>query len=78
MEIKQREYAKGYKCVEDSLTEICICVRNEHINGYGRLFGGQLMEWIDQTAGVVAARHCGGPITTAVVDNPSASSVRNA
>lgn len=68
-EIKQREYAKGLKRVEDSLTEICVCVRNEDINGYDRLFGGRLMEWIDQTAGVVAARHCGGAITTAAVDN---------
>lgn len=62
-------YAKGYKRVDDSLTELCKCVRFEDVNGYGRLFGGRLMEWIDETAGVVAARHCGCFITTAAVDN---------
>ena len=29
-------------------------VRNEHINGGGRLFGGQLLMWIDDIAGVTA------------------------
>ena len=36
---------------------------------YGRLFGGQLMQWIDELAGIVSMRHAGGRITTASIDN---------
>lgn len=38
------------------------------LNGYNRLFGGKLMEWIDIVAGVVARRHSHSNVTTAVVD----------
>lgn len=44
-------------------------VRNTHINGNKRLFGGSLMQWIDTVGGVVARRHSGREITTACVDN---------
>lgn len=44
-------------------------VRSPHINGYGRLFGGQLMQWIDEVAGIVARRHSNSIITTASIDN---------
>lgn len=40
-----------------------------HLNGSGRLFGGQLAEWIDVLAGVVARRHCNRNITTASIDS---------
>ena len=46
-------------------------LRSEHINGYGRLFGGQLMSWIDELAGIVSRRHCGKVVTTAAIDNLS-------
>ena len=39
------------------------------INGYNRLFGGKLMEWIDVVAAVVARRHSGKNVTTASVDS---------
>lgn len=39
------------------------------ISGYDRLFGGQLVAWIDILAGVVARRHCGKNVTTACIDN---------
>ena len=39
------------------------------MNGYNRLFGGKLMEWIDIVAAVVARRHCNKNVTTAAVDN---------
>jgi len=39
------------------------------LNGYNRLFGGKLMEWIDVVAGVTARRHSGKNVTTAAVDN---------
>lgn len=56
------------------MSRSCSCeqsyiVRNEHINGNGRLFGGQLLMWIDDIAGVTARRYCGKNITTACIDN---------
>ena len=39
------------------------------LNGYNRLFGGKLMEWIDVVAAVTARRHCGKNVTTAAVDS---------
>lgn len=57
------------KKVEDSLTEQQYLVCPVHINHYGRLFGGQLLKWIDELAGIVAMRHCGCTVTTAAVDN---------
>lgn len=44
-------------------------LRHENINGTGRLYGGQLMSWIDETAATCAQRHTGLEITTASVDN---------
>ena len=41
----------------------------KHINCYGRLFGGVLMQWIDEMAGIVARRHAGTIVPTACVDN---------
>ncbi len=39
-----------------------------HVNGSNRLFGGQLMQWIDVTAAVEARRHAYSDVTTAAVD----------
>ena len=57
------------KRVSDSMTEQVQIIMNEQINGYGRLFGGRLVEWIDIVAGVVARRHSNCNITTAAIDN---------
>lgn len=57
------------KRVCESRTEQVHLVRNTHINGNMRLFGGCLMQWIDTVGGVVARRHSGREITTACVDN---------
>ena len=57
------------KKVEDSLTEQQYLLTPGHLNHYGRLFGGQLMMWIDEVAGIVARRHANSLITTAAVDN---------
>lgn len=57
------------KTVEQSKTEHIQIIMAEHINGYDRLFGGRLMEWIDIVAGVVARRHTGMNVTTVCVDN---------
>ena len=55
---------KKMKHVEDSLTEQTYLLMHRHINGYGRLFGGQLLMWIDELAGIVATRHSESRITT--------------
>lgn len=57
------------KHVRDSITEHVQILMPGHINGYKRLFGGQLMEWIDVVAAVVARRHSNCNVTTASVDN---------
>jgi acyl-CoA hydrolase len=57
------------KKVSDSFTEQQYLICPAHINHYGRLFGGQLLKWIDELAGIVAIRHCGGTVTTAAIDN---------
>lgn len=57
------------KKVEDSITEQQYLICPAHINHYGRLFGGQLLKWIDELAGIVAIRHCGATVTTAAIDN---------
>lgn len=56
------------KYVADSKTEQTQMVLSEHINGYNRLFGGKLMEWIDIVAGVVARRHSNHNVTTVCID----------
>ena len=58
-----------YKRVDDSRVETVHLIRPNHLNGFDRLFGGVLMQWIDEVAGVVAKRHCMGNVTTASVDN---------
>ena len=55
--------------VADSAVIQTQLVLNSHLNGAGRLFGGQLMEWIDIVATVVARRHAHCNPTTASVDN---------
>ena len=57
------------KTVDDSRAETVHIVRPNHLNGANRLFGGILMQWIDEVAGIVAKRHCMGNVTTASVDN---------
>ena len=56
--------ATGY-----SKTEQTHVLRYQHLNGARRLFGGQLMQWIDELAGIVAGRHSGSGVVTAAVDN---------
>lgn len=53
------------------MTEQVYIVRSQHINGYGRLFGGILMQWIDELSGIVSRRHAGTTVTTASIDNLS-------
>lgn len=41
----------------------------QHLNAAGRLFGGQLLSWIDMTAGIVGLRHSDSNVVTACIDN---------
>lgn len=58
-----------YKKVSESQTEQTYLMRPTYLNGYGNLFGGQLMSWIDEIASIVAMRHSESDITTAAIDN---------
>lgn len=57
------------KRVEDSQVEQIFLVHPEHLNGAGRLFGGQMMSWIDEVAALVGLRHAQSNIVTASVDH---------
>ncbi len=57
------------KTVKDSMVETVHIVRPNHLNGANRLFGGILMQWMDEVAGIVAKRHSMSNVTTASVDN---------
>ncbi len=57
------------KPVSASRTEQVQILTYGAMNGYNRLFGGQLMEWIDIVACVTARRHCQANVTTAAVDS---------
>lgn len=57
------------KHVQDSLVETVHMVRPNHLNAAGRLFGGILMQWLDEVAGLVAKRHTKSNVITASVDN---------
>ena len=52
-----------------SQVENVYVIRYENINPTGRLFGGQLVSWIDEVAGACAMRHSGLSVTTASIDN---------
>ena len=57
------------KYVRDSYTEHVQILSQSSLNGYKRLFGGRLMEWIDEVAGLVGIRHSQCNVITASVDN---------
>ena len=65
IEIREGDIVKK----SDSYTESCHFLMHQHLNGAGRLFGGILMQWIDETAGVVARHHCNAHLVTACIDN---------
>lgn len=57
--------------VSESISETVHMVRPNHLNAAGRLFGGVLMQWMDELAGLVAKRHTRKNVITASVDNLS-------
>ena len=56
------------KTPDDSCTESVQILNLGTMNGYNRLFGGKLMEWIDICAAVAARRHANRNVTTVRVD----------
>ena len=57
------------KTDELSKSEVTHVIMQIDINGQGRLFGGRLMEWIDEVGGMTAMRHAAHEVITASVDN---------
>ena len=57
------------KTVAESRVETIHLVMPSDMNASGRLFGGCLMCWIDEVAGLVGRRHAQMNVTTASVDN---------
>ena len=55
----------------NKVTKAVHIVMPQDCNGYAkpRLFGGQLVSWIDEVAGACASRPTGLPVTTASIDN---------
>ena len=62
---------RTYKRAADSFTTQVQVLTQANLNGYSRLFGGQLMSWMDIVAAVTARRHSGRNVTTACVNNLS-------
>lgn len=56
------------KRVRDSYTVQVQLLNQSHLNGYQRLFGGQLLMWMDEVAGITARRHSGCNVTTACIE----------
>ncbi|MEE3393032.1 MAG: acyl-CoA thioesterase [Lachnospiraceae bacterium] len=66
---ESREDTRPVKKISDSITETSRIVEHNDINAENRLFGGRLMEWIDEAASLTAIRHSECRITTASIDN---------
>lgn len=56
------------RLVSDSLTVQTYILLPSHMNASGSVFGGQLLSWIDMTAGIVAMRHADHGVVTASID----------
>lgn len=57
------------KTSDCSRSEFVQILRRADMNGADRLFGGQLMTWMDEVAAVSARRYAEGPVTTACIEN---------
>ena len=51
------ENKKVVRRISESIVETVHMVRPNHLNGAERLFGGILMQWIDEVAALAAKRH---------------------
>ncbi|MCF0132960.1 MAG: GNAT family N-acetyltransferase [Blautia sp.] len=65
----EKKAERKMKRVGDSLTVQSHLLFPDSLNSNGRLFGGRLLSWIDETAGLVAKRHAECTCVTAAIDN---------
>jgi acyl-CoA hydrolase len=56
------------KKVSESTTEQVHLLMDRDMNGAGRLYGGQLLYWIDEVASVVAMRHSNRNVITVAIE----------
>ncbi len=63
------ENGRQVKYVSASETESSHLLFPQDMNCYGRLFGGRLLQWMDEMAGLVAKRHSESVVVTAAIDN---------
>jgi acyl-CoA hydrolase len=63
--------AEKIKSCKDSFTTMTQLVLPNDTNVLGNLMGGNLLKWMDVASSIAAARHCGGQVVTAAVDNVS-------
>ncbi len=57
------------KTPSESKVEWFKVIQTEDINASDRLFGGRLLAWMDEVAGIAAIRHSGHNVTTAAIDS---------
>lgn len=57
------------KMVSDTRVETVHLVRPGHLNDAGRLFGGVLMQWMDEIAALAAMQYYEGNVVTGTVDS---------
>lgn len=57
------------KKISDSAITQTYIVFSSDLNGYGRVFGGRLLSWLDIAANIVARKHSEQNTTTVAVDN---------
>lgn len=59
----------GEKEVKDSYTIMTHTVLPRDANSHGRLYGGKLVDWIDQIGAIAAVRHSNSKVVTASIDS---------
>lgn len=62
---EKEEKIENVKSTKESYTVMTEMVLQSHVNGTGRLFGGQLMAWMDICGAICAKRHAGHEVVTA-------------
>ncbi len=63
------EHARPLKTVKDSRTELTHLILPRFLNASNRLYGGELLGWLDEMAGIVAMRHAGMNVVTASIEH---------
>ena len=60
---------KEMRRVADSAISTIYTLRITHLNAKGRLFGGTLLQWIDEIGAMVARKHSRHNVTTASIEH---------